>query len=283
MHTFSSPERTSSSTNVAANAWVAFQSLMETVTCLPGFSQHGDSWQEVASLVRGRFRWLTPDVEAATLAEADAEVLSLWEREGVPHSHLVGYSQGGRIALWAACRHPERLLSLTTIGAHAGLDGGERARRGEQDCELADQIERQGVDWFADHWAALPMFASLARRGPAFLAQLDAARRRNDPGRLAAQLRGMGAGATVPFWDRLRQISTATLLVAGAEDHRYVAFAQRLRDAIPGAEVAFVPGAGHAAHLERPHTVAAMLEAHLTTGGPASRAEPTTPPSPPCV
>jgi pimeloyl-ACP methyl ester carboxylesterase len=56
-----------------------------------------------------------------------------------------------------------------------------------------------------------------------------------------------------------------------------------LRDAIPGAKVALVPGAGHAAHLERPHTVAAMLEAHLTTGAPASRAEPTTPPSPPCA
>ncbi|HAI65213.1 MAG TPA: 2-succinyl-6-hydroxy-2,4-cyclohexadiene-1-carboxylate synthase, partial [Acidimicrobiaceae bacterium] len=34
---------------------------------------------------------------------------------------LVGYSMGGRVALTAACRHPERVRSLTLIGASAGL------------------------------------------------------------------------------------------------------------------------------------------------------------------
>lgn len=263
MQTARRPQRASSCTNVAANSWVGLGSGMETVTCLHGFSQHGSSWHELAALVPDGYHWLTPDVRATTLQEAEAELLALWEQEGVQRSHLIGYSQGGRIALWIACRNAERLLSLTTIGAHAGLDGDARAGRWKEDRALADRIEREGIDWFATYWAALPMFAGLARRGPAFLRQLDAARRQNHPAQLAAQLRGMGAGATQPFWDRLGRISVRTLLVAGSDDERYVAFASRLRTAIRDAAVAVIPGAGHAAHLERPAAVAAVLTTHL--------------------
>lgn len=237
---------------------------MDTVTCVHGFSQHGDSWAEVRALVPGEHRWLTPDVGAVTLAGAQADLLALWEREGVQRTHLVGYSQGGRIALFAAANHPDRVLTLTTIGAHAGFEGEARARRRAADAALADRIERDGIDWFATYWARLPLFAGLARRGPAFLERLDAGRRRNDPAQLAAALRGMGAGAEEPFWDRLGRIAAPALVVAGAEDEPYVAFAWRLAAAIPGAEVAIVPGAGHAVHLEQPGAFAALLAAHLS-------------------
>jgi 2-succinyl-6-hydroxy-2,4-cyclohexadiene-1-carboxylate synthase len=265
MQTSRSPQRTSSSTNVAAKAWVGFGSAMGApVTCLHGFTQHGDSWDEVRALVPGDRRWLAPDVRATTLAEAEADLLALWAREGVERSHLVGYSQGGRVALFVAANHPDRLLSLTTIGAHAGLEGEARSARLAEDRALAGRIEREGVDWFAAHWAGLPLFSGLARRGPAFLARLDAARRRNEAGHLAAQLRGLGAGATEPFWDRLGRITAAALLVAGAEDRRYADLAARLRKAIPNAEVAIVPDAGHAVHLEQPVAFATLLSRHLT-------------------
>lgn len=201
------------------------------------------------------------------MAEVDAEVLALWRRHGVERSHLVGYSQGGRVALFVASRHPERLLSLATIGAHAGFEGEAKHRRLAEDRALAERIEREGIDWFATYWAALPIFAGLAQRGPAVQARLDGARRRHDPVRLAATLRGLGAGATAPFWDRLGQIDAPTLVMAGAKDRRYVAFAVRLRAAIPGARIAIVPEAGHAAHLERPEAVAALLATHLAGTG----------------
>jgi 2-succinyl-6-hydroxy-2,4-cyclohexadiene-1-carboxylate synthase len=238
---------------------------MDSVTCVHGFSQHGDSWDEVRALVPGGHLWLTPDLRATTLREAEAELLALWEHAGVERTHLVGYSQGGRVALSLAAGHPGRLRTLTTIGAHAGFEGEARARRLEADRALADRIEREGIDWFAAHWAALPLFAGLARRGPAFLERLDAARRRNDPARLAVTLRGMGAGATEPFWDRLPRIDVPALVVAGAQDAPYVAFARRLAGAIPQAEVAVVPEAGHAVHLERPAAFAALLADHLSS------------------
>src|SRR5215472_427288 len=179
MHTASRPQRASSSTNVAANAWVGWPSAMELVTCVHGFSQHGESWAEVRALVPGGRRWLTPDLRATALPEAEAELLELWEREGVERTHLVGYSQGGRVALSAAARHPRRIATLTTIGAHAGFDDDDRERRRREDLALADRIEREGIDRFVNHWSAIPIFAGLASRGAAYLAQLDASRRQN--------------------------------------------------------------------------------------------------------
>jgi 2-succinyl-6-hydroxy-2,4-cyclohexadiene-1-carboxylate synthase len=239
---------------------------METVTCLHGFTQWGDSWHELRALFPDGGRcWLTPDLRATTLAGAEAEVLALWDRAGVRRGHLVGYSQGGRIALRVAATHTDRVRTLTTIGAHAGFEGEARRTRLEADLALADRVEREGIDWFAGYWAALPLFATLARRGPAFQRRLDAARRRNDPAHLAATLRGMGAGVTEPFWDRLGGIAAPTLAVAGAEDGPYVALAERLAAAIPCARVAVVPGAGHAVHLERPRAFAELLAAHLSS------------------
>jgi 2-succinyl-6-hydroxy-2,4-cyclohexadiene-1-carboxylate synthase len=237
---------------------------METVTCLHGFSQHGASWGELSALAGDGRRWLTPDLTATTLQETVDEVLELWARQGVSHSHLVGYSQGGRMALYLACTHPDRLLSLTAISAHAGLEDVARTARLREDLALADRIEREGVDWFASYWAARPLFRGLARRGPGFLERLDEDRRRNDAGRLAATLRGLGPGATPPFWDRLAAIGVRTLLLAGAEDQRYVAFAQRLARAIPLSRLEIIPDAGHAVHLEQPEATARLLEHHLS-------------------
>ena len=84
---------------------------------------------------------------------------------------LVGYSMGGRVAFTAACRHPERVRSLTLIGASAGLaDTEERHARAMADDELAELIE-QDLPAFVDRWMANPLFATQARLGDDYLAR----------------------------------------------------------------------------------------------------------------
>jgi pimeloyl-ACP methyl ester carboxylesterase len=97
------------------------------------------------------------------------------------------------------------------------------------------------------------------------LRRLDAGRRRNDAARLAATLRGLGAGAVSPFWHRLGDIQSSTLLLAGAEDPRYVEFARRLATLIPRSRAVVVPEAGHAVHLEQPEATASLLSDHLSS------------------
>ena len=243
---------------------------------LHGFTQSGESWDELVDLVPGRWRWITVDLpghgrsgdSGATMPDATVALASLWDGLGVARSHVVGYSLGGRLALWLAAHHPDRLLSLTTIGAHAGLEGDARRRREQDDLALAGKIEAEGVERFVDEWAALPLFSGLARRGPAYLERVRGWRLRNRPAGLASSLRGMGAGATEPFWDRLSAITVPALLVAGAEDPRYVDAARELAARMIRSRVVVVPDAGHTVHLEQPEVFAHLLTDHMGAAPP---------------
>ena len=245
------------------------------VTLLHGFSQIGASWDEIrARLPRGH-RYIVPDLPghgANAAARADMEgagdaLIALWNELGVERSHVIGYSLGGRLALDLATRHPQRLLSLAVIGAHAGLqDPALRRQRVEADLELAGLIRARGMEWFADYWAGLPLFAGQRELGPTWTARSRSWRLANNAPGLSASLAGMGQGSAPDRWSHLARIDAPTLIIAGAQDEIYSAHARRLVQLIPRARLALVAGAGHACHLERPEATARLLEDHLLHG-----------------
>lgn len=170
----------------------------------------------------------------------------------IERAHLFGYSMGGRIALAFSVAAPERLLSLTTIGASAGIASDEeRAARREADEKLADSILRDGIETFVEHWSNLPLFASQQKHlSKKARDQLRKQRLANSPQGLALSLRGMGAGAQEPLHEKLSTLTLPVLLCAGEDDAKFCAIAHELAASIPRAQTATIPRAGHAAHLE---------------------------------
>lgn len=244
------------------------------VTLLHGFTQSGRSWREVIDRVGPGYRWIVPDLRGhgqtqtrpgapCTMEACTGDLLALWDHLGVARTHLAGYSMGGRLALHVAARHPERLLSLLTIGAHAGLDESAREGRRRGDEALAERIEKDGLESFVDYWGGLPLFAGLERRGPSFVAQVRAQRLENHVAGLACSLRGMGAGVMEPVWDELARLQVPCTFVAGQLDHGYVASARRLATTVPSGRFEIVQRAGHSVHQERPDAFARVLAVHL--------------------
>ncbi len=253
---------------------IAFHRLGEgePVTLLHGFSQDHSTLLELAGSLPTGFAGLLPDLRGHgrtsltpphTMAAAVADVELLWDRLGIERGHLGGYSMGGRVALAFAARHPERVASLFTIGAHAGLEPEQRPARIAADAALAAEIERRGIDWFASYWERLPIFAGLQTLGRERREHLRRVRLANSPRALAESLRGMGAGAMEPVWDRLGRVGAPALFLAGELDLRFAAQARRLAARVPNGRAVLVPEAGHAAHLERPREVAMLLAGHL--------------------
>ena len=174
---------------------------------------------------------------------------------------LVGYSMGGRAALHVALAHPDRVASLALIGARAGIDNpAERAERIASDEALADRIESEGIEWFADYWADLPLFATQRHRiSVEQRAELRTQRLACDPRGLAHSLRGMGAGAADPIGCRLGELSMPCALIAGTDDTKFAAIAHEMATAMPQADVHLIPDAGHATHLEAPDATATAV------------------------
>lgn len=164
----------------------------------------------------------------------------------------VGYSMGGRMCLHVP---PSAMTGLVLISATAGIeDDDERAARRQSDEALAERIETIGVDAFLEEWLALSMFAGLRERGA----------RSTDPMGLASSLRLAGTGTQVPRWDRLGEVTCPALVIAGAEDEKFVALARRLHAGLPDSTLEIVEGAGHTAHLEQPEAFLDVLTRWLT-------------------
>ncbi|MDQ6879240.1 MAG: 2-succinyl-6-hydroxy-2,4-cyclohexadiene-1-carboxylate synthase [Candidatus Dormibacteraeota bacterium] len=255
------------------------------VTLLHGFTQSARSWHETIERLPEGWKWVLPDLRGHgdtearpgapyTMDACTADLEMLWDHLGIARTHLVGYSMGGRLAIHIAARRPERLLSLLTIGAHAGLEEDAREGRRRGDEALAQRIETDGLDAFVDYWGGLPLFAGLERRGPSFVAQVRAERMKNRVAGLAGALRGMGAGAMRPVWDELAHVQVPCTFVAGQLDHGYVASARRLATSIPHGRMVVVQRAGHSVHQERPDAFARLLLAHLEAAADKSEAPP---------
>jgi len=250
------------------------------VTLLHGFTQSGRSWRELISRMPEGWKWIVPDLRghggtqtprgaACSMDACTADLEALWDHLGVERTHLVGYSMGGRLALHVAARRPERVLSLLTIGAHAGLEEDARAGRRQGDEGLAERIERDGVEAFVNYWGSLPLFAGLERRGPAYVSEVRAERLQNHAAGLACSLRGMGAGVMEPLWDELAGATFPCTFVAGQLDHGYVASARRLAATVRNGRAEVVLRAGHPVHQERPDAFARVLANHLAAAAAA--------------
>lgn len=194
-----------------------------------------------------------------------AAVSDLVDEIGAASCFLVGYSMGGRLALYLAVHYPSKFSALVLESSNPGIESdGARAERRSRDHELAAELESvEFADWLRQ-WYAQPVFASLRDR-PELSASIRRRRERNDPRRLAASLRGMGAGEQPSLWDALARLPMPVLLLAGELDGKYLAVAERMADLCPVVERRTIARAGHTVHLENPRDYAAAIREFLTT------------------
>jgi len=230
--------------------------MTRTLLLLHGFTGSHDAWAEHRLAFEREFDLLAPDLpghgaspEAASV-EATADGLA--RQLGGSRAHVLGYSLGARIALRLAVAHPEVVDRLVLESPSAGIaDDAEREARRHADVQLAEDIERDGIEAFVDRWERNPVFTSHAALDPAVAARQRAVRLAHDPLGLAQSLRLAGQGAMQPLHTQLREIRRPTLVVVGALDPARPR-AEDVADGIPAALLAVVDGAGHTPHLERP-------------------------------
>jgi 2-succinyl-6-hydroxy-2,4-cyclohexadiene-1-carboxylate synthase len=226
------------------------------VLFIPGFMQRGDAWRPVAELLPERYPSDMLEHEQSSFEGRLGEISAAGEGR-----LLVGYSLGGRLALRAALRDPERYLGIVTIGATAGIDEPSlRSMRAEADERLAAWMEAAPIEDIVGVWERQPLFAD---QSEALIEAQRPGRLAQDPAALAMLLRTAGQGVLEPVWHELLFLELPLLAIAGARDEGYVRAAKRIADMAPRGRAEIVEEAGHAVQLQRPEEVARLLEEFL--------------------
>lgn len=257
------------------------------VVLLHGFTGSAAGWRATADALASEYTTVAVDIVGHGKSDAPAgldhyrmeqcvdDLVRAVRVAGYERATWFGYSMGARTALQVAARRPEAVGALVLESGSPGLaTAEEREARVRSDEALAERIEGEGVEAFVRYWEAIPLFATQS-------AELRDALR---PGRVASSgvglansLRGMGTGAQAALHERLASLAAPTLLVVGELDTKFVEIGREMARALPDATIHVIEGAGHAAHLERPDEVHAVVrdflrQVHAPAGLGAGRA-----------
>ena len=216
---------------------------------------HLDGWMRIAPDLRGMGQSDAPDLgySMATYAE---DLLALLNTLGVDRVVLCGLSMGGYVAFEMLRLARDRVRGLVLMDTRAEGDSPE-ARKG-RDASAA-QAREGGAEAIAT--GLLPrMLSGQSKRENAQLT--DRVYRMMAATPLAGMLGAIGAMRDRP--DSFPLLPTLAglpaLVVVGDDDQLTPADrAQAMTDAIPGARLVVVPGAGHLTPLESPETTTALL------------------------
>ncbi|MDM8527050.1 2-succinyl-6-hydroxy-2,4-cyclohexadiene-1-carboxylate synthase [Anaerolineales bacterium HSG24] len=248
------------------------------IVFLHGFMGRGEDWQPIAEPLSERYYCLMPDLPGhgkhvdlpldtpLDFAMIAAELIAWLDENHLPAVTLVGYSMGGRIALYTAYHYPQRITQMVLENVNPGLsDASTRQQRTNWDDERAAELLDLGLETFLERWYNMPLFESLQHQ-PDLLTQLKQNRRHNQARWLAKVVADLSPGRQVSLWEQLPYLNQPVLLMGGALDTKYVGLLTRMQTMLPQSELKIIAHTGHNVHLEQPALFINHLTQFLTQG-----------------
>jgi pimeloyl-ACP methyl ester carboxylesterase len=198
----------------------------------------GDRFRILAFDRRGHGRTADTDAPFHYDDMATETIAAIETLVGAP-THLVGWSDGGIIALLVALRRPDLVRSLVLIGTSYHYDGMVPMGTGDGPPKfIRERYAERSPDGDAH-------FAIVAKQSFALF-------------------------ATEPTLttDDIRRISAPALVMAGDDDLATLAHTASLYESLPRGQLAIVPGASHAVLREKPELASRIIRDFLTAPGP---------------
>jgi 2-succinyl-6-hydroxy-2,4-cyclohexadiene-1-carboxylate synthase len=207
------------------------------------------------------------DPKRYSMEHCQADIIGVLQTLGIKQGEaiLLGYSMGGRIALY--CSFSRYFRALILESASAGIANPvERGKRRVSDRALANYIEREGIEAFVNHWEDLPLFASQHNLPTERWDAQRAQRLNNRAHGLANSLRGVGIGVQPVLERNLSRLTIPVLLITGKLDTKFCTIGQYMAQQLPPQEtqLQIVPDAGHAVHLEQPEHFVTLVHDFCT-------------------
>jgi pimeloyl-ACP methyl ester carboxylesterase len=198
----------------------------------------------------------TPGPGRRSVAEYAACVAAFLDGLGERSAALVGHSMGGAVALAMALEEPERAAALVLVATGARLRVAPVVLDQTASAVTFPQAMRRLTEWSWGPGAATRIEELYAE-----------SMRETTPEVIHGDFLACDGFDVL---GRLGEVRAPALVVCGTEDRLTpMRYAEHLRDHLPGATLAAIPGAGHMVMLEEPVRVATALQAFLAGLGAA--------------
>lgn len=193
------------------------------------------------------------DINAESFQQVDELLRKTLLSYNILKYWLIGYSLGGRVAMYHACQGENAgLQGLIVEGSHPGLvDETMRRERRASDQRWAQRLRSEPLKDVLADWYQQPVFQSLndeQRR------ELIAVRSQNNAATLAAMLEATSLGNQPNMQVALQQLPQPFYYLCGERDEKFRTVAQSL-----GQTPHLITAAGHNAHRENPAAFSACL------------------------
>ncbi|HEY2452500.1 MAG TPA: 2-succinyl-6-hydroxy-2,4-cyclohexadiene-1-carboxylate synthase [Scandinavium sp.] len=228
---------------------------------LHGFSGDNREWQEVGEQLNAFPRLYVDlpghggscDISVTNFDDVCRELQETLISYNILECWLVGYSLGGRVAMYAANQAKIRgLKGVIVEGGHPGLqDEVSRRSRLQSDSHWAQHFREGPLNDVFDAWYRQPVFATLTE---AQRHALIALRADNNGPRLADMLLATSLAVQPDLRAVLGRRDYAFWYLCGERDTKFRALADEL-----AAPCHLIPHAGHNSHRENPDAVAHCL------------------------
>jgi len=252
----------------SVKTWFEVEGDGEPLVLLHGGLCTNDTWGPVRTEMAARFRIFlperrahghTPDVEGPlTYADMAGDAVDFLSTVVRKPAHLLGFSDGGIVALLVAIARPELVRKMVVIGANF-----EPALV----CSPFAKAMLEGLTADGPHLAMFRrLYEAASPDGPGhwatIVAKFGAMVRSNEP--------------NIPS-DELGRILAPTLVMVGDDDFPTLEHTIALYRAIPNSDLAVVPRASHALPMEKPSLVGQLaldflVNTPIATMMPARRA-----------
>lgn len=219
-----------------------------------GFAATGRMWAPQIEMLTRNFKVVLWDLRGHGRTDSPAEpaaysqaksledMAGILDALGIQKAIIGGHSLGGFLSLAFHAKYPERVAALVLSGAGPGYrkDAPREAWNATANG-LADEIERDGLEWLRDRGAEgdptdHKSAAGLINAGRRMLTQTD--------------------GAVI---ESLPSISVPTFISVGSQDSSYFAATEYLEAKIKGSQRHVFDGAGHAVNHDMPEAFNAAL------------------------
>jgi pimeloyl-ACP methyl ester carboxylesterase len=169
---------------------------------------------------------------------------------------ILGFSMSGPVAFRASLNLPDKITSLILTSSILPSTGQERSetriKSFEKEIEL---LISGGVEEWADKTGLYtgPLVGNMFKTNPTLKSLWHEILARHNPDYLRAMLSGrIKASPKINWRERLKEITQSTLLIAGAEDSKFVDASQYIHRAILQSKLQIIENAGHMVNLEQP-------------------------------